>query len=215
MAEASRAEQTDPRVLDAWCEWLNALATDSKAALAAAMAYRELNTAGRDRWLSALEQDTAGLSVPKIAVYMPLLFVEHDPERLDRIARSMDWSEDPRSNRRAMALKGMGKNGLCVGAIVRPLYLNFSEVLVCGYDPSRGFEWVRHDPIMNVTEAPMPGVLLEGVKLERTPLKSLIDELAHSVLAHQRQGRSLPEALRVFADLFGVGNDGLTMPSSP
>ncbi|HKO52585.1 MAG TPA: hypothetical protein VJV79_32985, partial [Polyangiaceae bacterium] len=44
--------RTDPRVLDAWCEWLGALATDAEAALAAAIAYRELDGGARDRWLT-------------------------------------------------------------------------------------------------------------------------------------------------------------------
>ena len=52
----------DARVIDVWCEWLGALATDAEAALAAAMAYKELDDAARDRWLSALEQDAPRLA---------------------------------------------------------------------------------------------------------------------------------------------------------
>src|SRR6187402_3512787 len=75
----------ETRVVDAWCEWLGALATDAEAALAAAIAYRELDASGREHWLNALEQDAVRLNVPRIAVYAPLLAVESDPERRERI----------------------------------------------------------------------------------------------------------------------------------
>src|SRR3954468_488098 len=77
---------TDERLVGAWCEWLGALATDAEAALAAAVAYRELTPAGRDYWLAVLEQDAERLDVPMIAVYAPLLAVETDPDRRQRIA---------------------------------------------------------------------------------------------------------------------------------
>ena len=53
---------------------------------------------------------------------------------------------------------------------------------------------------------------LEGAVLERTPLKALIDELSHAVLSQRRGGREMPEALRVFADLFGPNIGGSTPP---
>ena len=74
----------DERLVGAWCEWLGALATDAEAALATAIAYRELTPAGRDYWLAVLEQDEERLDVPKIAVYAPLLAVESDPVRRER-----------------------------------------------------------------------------------------------------------------------------------
>jgi hypothetical protein len=52
------------------------------------------------------------------------------------------------------------------------------------------------------SEAPYTGTELEGVVLEQTPLKPLIEELAHAVLAHRRSGQPLPEALHGFVDLF-------------
>jgi hypothetical protein len=71
----------DARVVEVWCAWLGALATDAEAALAAAMAYKELDEPSRDRWLGALEHDVPRLDVPLIAVYAPLLAVEVDPAR--------------------------------------------------------------------------------------------------------------------------------------
>ena len=73
------AAGVDPRVVAAWCEWLDALATDAEAALAAAMAYKALDSSARDLWLSALEQDADRVRVPRIAMYAPLLSVESDP----------------------------------------------------------------------------------------------------------------------------------------
>lgn len=194
----------DARVVSAWCEWLDALATDAEAALAAAMAYKQLDARSRDRWLAALEQDAARVRVPRIAVYAPLLAVESDPERRARIAAAIgpaDAAATPRAESRA--LRGVGRDGLSVGTIVSPLYLDFVQVLACGFRAAAGFEWVRHDPIVAGEAAPRAGDTILGVKLEATPVAPLVDDLALAVLSHRRGGRELPEALKMFADLFG------------
>lgn len=213
MPELTRG--TDTRVLDAWCEWLAALATDAEAALAAAIAYRELDAQGRTSWLNALEQDWVRLKVPRIAVYAPLLAVESDPERRDRITWAMGPAEIETTPRIGIqALSARRADGLRIATVIVPLYLDFVQVLACAYRPESGFSWVRHDPIVELSRAPEPGHLLEGVELERTPLKALIDELSHAVLSQRRSGRELPEALRVFADLFGPNVGGSTPPPS-
>ena len=207
--------RADARVIDAWCEWLGALATDAEAALAAAIAYQELEGDARDHWLSALEQDAARLNVPRIAVYAPLLAVESDPERRARITEAIgptDESATPRSS--AQGLCGKLADGSCVAVLITPLYLDFVQVLACSYRVERGFGWVRHDPIVDRKHAPRHGERIDGALVERTPLKSLIDDLAHAVLAHKRSGRELPEALRVFADLFGPNVGGSSPPSA-
>jgi hypothetical protein len=199
----------DARVLEAWCAWLRALATDAEAALSAAMAYKDLDGPSRDTWLSALEQDAEELSVPRIAVYAPLLAVESDPARRARITQAIgpeDAAAAPRI--RPRALRGATRPGEQVAAIVSPLYLEFVQVLACGYRTNEGFQWVRHDPIVKLDAAPRPGDVVMGAVLEATPLKSLIDDLAVAVLAHGRSGRELPEALRMFADLFAPFEDG-------
>jgi hypothetical protein len=209
---------TDARVLDAWCEWLGALATDAEAALAAAIAYRELDAKGRTSWLNALEQDSLRLNVPRIAVYAPLLAVESDPERRERITFAIGPAQIEATPRAAIqALSAVRSDGTRIATVIVPLYLDFVQVLACAYLPERGFSWVRHDPIVDAKRAPVPGEMLEGAKLERTPLKALIDELSHAVLSQRRHGRELPEALRVFADLFGpnVGGSTPPPPSSP
>lgn len=207
--------RVDTRALDAWCEWLGALATDAEAALAAAIAYRELDGGAREHWLSALEQDALRLNVPRIAVYAPLLAVESDPERRARITEAigpMDIAATPRSA--AQGLCGRLADGSNVAVLITPLYLDFVQVLACSYRVDRGFGWVRHDPIVDRKHAPRHGERIDGALVERTPLKSLIDDLAHAVLAHKRSGRELPEALRVFADLFGPNVSGSSPPSA-
>jgi hypothetical protein len=205
----------DTRVLDAWCEWLVALATNAEAALAAAIAYRELDGGARDHWLSALEQDSVRVNVPRIAVYAPLLAVESDPERRLRITDAIGPVDEAATPRyAAQGLCGRLPDGACVAVLITPLYLDFVQVLACSYRADRGFGWVRHDPIVDRRHAPCHGERIEGTLLERTPLKSLIDDLAHAVLAHKRSGRDLPEALRVFADLFGPNVGGSSAPSA-
>jgi hypothetical protein len=208
--------QGDERHVSAWFEWLGALATDAEAALATAIAYRDLTPSGRDYWLAVLEQDQKRLDVPKIALYAPLLAVEVDPARRERISVAMgpaDLEVTPRFA--ARGLSGVALDGSRVAVLITPLYLNFAQVVACGYRSHAGFTWVRHDPIVLVGSAPHPGDCVEGVELESTPLKALIDDLALAVLAHRRGGRELPEALRMFADLFGPVSSGSTPPPAP
>jgi hypothetical protein len=206
----------DERLVGAWCEWLGALATDAEAALATAIAYRELTSSGRDYWLTVLEQDAKRLDVPKIALYAPLLAVESDPSRRARISHAMgpvDVSVKPRFV--ARGLSGVAQDGTRVAVLITPLYLDFAQVVACGFQPNAGFSWVRHDPILLFSRAPQAGQRIEGVLLESTPLKSLIDDLAHAVLAQKRRGREIPEALRTFADLFGPLVGGSSPPPAP
>jgi hypothetical protein len=59
------APEMDPsRALGAWRTWLTALATDSEAALAAAMTYASLAGEARDAWLDALDRDRGSVDVP-------------------------------------------------------------------------------------------------------------------------------------------------------
>jgi hypothetical protein len=207
---------SDERLVGAWCEWLGALATDAEAALATAIAYRELTPAGRDYWLAVLEQDVKRLAVPKVALYAPLLAVESDSARRERISLAMGPIEiDATPGFAAHALSGVGRDGTRVAVLVTPLYLDFAQVLACGYRVGGGFSWVRHDPIVLHSSVPSAGDRLEGVQLENTPMKGVIDDLAHAVLAHRRGGNELPEALRVFADLFGPVVGGSTPPPAP
>jgi hypothetical protein len=202
LSSAERAG-IDPRVVAAWREWLGVLATDAEAALAAAMAYKALDGGARDRWLGVLEQDAEVLTVPRIAVYAPLLAVESDPARRARIMAAIGpFDEHVRDEREMRALFGTSGDGLRVATITSPLYLDFVQVLACGYHVDQGFHWVRHDPIVQREVAPRAGDELSGAVLESTPIRSLIDELALVVLAHGRSGRELPEALKTFADLF-------------
>lgn len=194
----------DGRLVEAWREWLRALATDAEAALAAAIAYRELDGQAREEWLDALEQDAAELAVPKFAVYAPLLAVESDAGRRDRIHKAVGSLDSAVARVVPHALSGGNKSGFRIAVLVSPLYLDFVQVLACAYQPELGFDWVRHDPIVDRRRVPQHGERIEGVLVEKTPLRPLIDELAHAVLAHKRSGRELPEALRVFADLFGA-----------
>ncbi len=205
----------DERVVDAWCEWLVALASDAEAALAAAIAYRELSPAARDKWLNVLEQDAPRLEVPTIALYAPLLSVESDPARRQRIAQKIDPSDAHATPRfAARGLAGIGDDGTRVAVLVVPLYLDFTQVVACAYRRNAGFSWVRHDPIVLGERAPRSGDTVGGVCVESTPLKSLIDDLALAILAHRREGREIPEALRVFADLFGPVSEGSVPPPS-
>lgn len=195
------ASTEDTRALRAWRQWLTSMATDAEAAMAAAIAYRDLDAEGRERWLESLEADALSVNVPRIALYAPLIAVEHDPTRRRRMLEALEEGEEaPEPSGRYRALGGRDGSGDRVAVVVLPLYLDFVQVLACAHD-SAGFIWVRHDPIVNVQQAPRSGDPLQGAKLEAAPLRSTVDELAAAVLAHQRSKRPIPEALSVIAEL--------------
>lgn len=193
----------DPRILAAWRQWLGALATDAEAAIAAAHVYGELAPEARDAWLDALREDAPKLDVPRVAIYAPLLSVEADPTRRERIEEAIGGDVDsPGDLIGVRALRGIAQDGARLVALVSPLYLNFVRVLFCRYVPDEGFVWVRHDPILGAKDAPDDGAIVDNVILEVTPLNPVIEELAHAVLAQGRRGIELPRSLQLFANLF-------------
>lgn len=193
----------DRRAVAAWVAWLGALANDAEAALAAALTYESLDDASRDVWLDALEQDAESVAAPRIAIYAPLLSVERDPTRLARIHRAVGPEPEQAVTRpEARALRGVAEDGTRVVSLVLPLYLSFVQVVSCRYHPAEGFLWARHEPIVRDQDAPRAGRGVDGVELERTPMKPVVEELAHAVLAQKRRGQPAPEALRMIIDLF-------------
>lgn len=200
----SGAGHLDPRMLAAWHEWLAALATDAEAAIAASHVYGELAPDARDAWLDALAEDAPRLAVPAVAIYAPLLAVEADDARRERIEKAIGESFLSSTGTPVKALRGIAKDGARVAALVAPLYLSFVRVLWCRYVPEEGFAWARHDPMLRADHAPKDGAHSDGVHLEATPLKLVIEELAHAVLAQRRKGAPLPSCLHLFADLFNA-----------
>lgn len=207
---ASRPEPRpiEPRILAAWREWLSALASDPAAAIAAAHVYGALTPDGRDAWLLALEEDGPKLGVPKVALYAPLLSVETDGSRIDRIRSAMAAEMPPVSTRNTVALRGIASDRARVALFVAPLYVDFVQVLSCRYSPHSGFVWVHLDPILRAEEAPKPGLSVDGVVLEPTPLKPVIEELALAILAQRRRGDEIPSSMIGFANLFDARLDG-------
>ena len=203
----------DSRTLDAWRTWLASLATDAEAALGAAHAYDDLDDAGREAWLDALAEDVPRLDVPAVAVYAPLLAVETDPDRRERIGMAIgEQSRDAFVQvGRARALRGLAADRTRVTVLVSPFYLRFVRILSCRYSPDEGFAWGRYEPIVADDRAPGPGVVVDGVALEATPTKPVIEELAHAILAHRRRGEDLPKALYFFAELFDQHVEGDTL----
>lgn len=205
--EKTRSGEEDPRLLSAWKTWLSALGTDAHAAMAAAMAYESLPAEARDAWLDALEVDAPTVSVPRVALYAPLLAVEQGSERRTRILRVLS-AESALGVQETRAFRGVTREGHHVCLLVSPLYLDFAEVLVCRYTPHGGFLEVRHDPLRHMGEIPeAEHGRVDGTRVEETPLRVVIEELSHAVLADRRERREAPRALAAFAHLFGPRAD--------
>ena len=210
----------DPRIMAAWQQWLNALATDPEAAIAAAQVYGELSSEARDAWLNALAEDAPKIKVPAYAIYAPLLSVESDPVRRLRMEAAMDrdLASAPSAQeqlRATRSLRGIGPNGARIAALVVPLYLRFVRVLWCRYTPYDGFQWVQHDPILRDVDAPTEGSSVDGIVFENTPMKLVVEELAHAILAQRRKGSEIPASLFLFANLFDAQEDDVDVSVLP
>jgi hypothetical protein len=204
-AAADHRVTADHRVAEVWRQWLQALAHDPEAALAAAQAYQRLGDRDREEWLGALETDAAALGVPRVAVYAPLLGVESEPHRLRRIMDGVaDCDGHCSQSAKPRAMSGRLSMGARLAVLVEPFYLDFVQVLACGYVPGQRFLWVKHDPIAANGRVIGPGYELDGVRLDESPVKVVVDDLARTIIGHQRTGGTLPEALCSFADLFGL-----------
>jgi hypothetical protein len=88
-----------------------------------------------------------------------------------------------------------------------PLYLQFVQVLACRYTPAGGFVAVRHDPLRHADGVASLDAF-EGIAVEPTPLRIVVEELAHAILADKREQRETPPALVSFVDLFAPDLDG-------
>jgi len=198
LAASDRVTSLDPRTHAAWRTWLAALAKDAAAATAAALAYESLPADGRDAWLDALDADAPDVGVPKIALYAPLLGVEQDDARRERIAANVTGAAKRSTPPRALV--GF-KNGDRVCLIVSPLYLDFVELLFCRYDQDEGIREARHEWLVHKNEVTTCARDL-GVTMIDVPLPQVVEEIAHAVVADRRAGRDAPDALMVYIDLF-------------
>jgi hypothetical protein len=100
-------------------------------------------------------------------------------------------------------------------ALVLPLYLDFVEVLLCRYDLAGGIESVRALPLRRKESALAAArTELPGVALERVPMRDVVEDLAHAIVADRRAGRAPSPTLARYIDLFapelsdGDGVDG-------
>jgi hypothetical protein len=193
-----------PRSVRAWRAWLGALANDAEAAQAAALAYEQLDASGRDAWIESLAQDAHGLGVPRIALYAPLLAVELDKARRQRIEYALGpYESGSAPSQTTRALVGTGAHDLKVAVLIAPLYMDFVQVMACGYRVGDAFDWVRHDPIVSTSSTVRAGDKVGDVVVEACPLEWVVDELALTIVAHTRARRPLPPTLRAFAHVFG------------
>ncbi len=211
---------SEPRVGDLWGEWLHALTCEPDAALAAAEIYARMSEGERDRWLNELERDVSSFSVPAVAVFAPLLAVEVNGSRRARLEHMMNAHAPfaPKSEEPFRALLGQAWNCRCA-VLISPVYLEFVQVLACTFIPGERFVNVAHDPILRRLEAPvagmcrhaelckLAGVGADGLWLDETPVVAVVDELAATIVAHQRSGLVLPEALKSFSDWFSLRCD--------
>lgn len=101
-------------------------------------------------------------------------------------------------------LRGFASGGERVVALVW-LSEDGGHVFSCRYHPARGFRWVRRDDLAEQGGF-QSGDLLDGVPIERTPLKPVLEELAHAVVAHQRAGEPLPAELQLLVELLSPGS---------
>lgn len=198
LAATERVTSVDPRAHAAWRTWLAALAKDADAVTAAVLAYDSLEPSARDAWLDALDADAPSVDVPRIALYAPLLSVEQDDDRRERIVANVVGGSRKSTPPRALAGT---KDGDRVCLIVSPLYLDFVELLLCRYNRNEGIREARHKWLAHKAEVTTCADDLH-VKLADSPLSDVVEDLAHAVVADRRMGRTSPAVLARYIDLF-------------
>ena len=157
----------------------------------------------RDAFLRALEQDSALLGVPRIALFAPFLSVERDPSRRNRIRAAMGDDIGATAQRRcAHALLGHAPGGDRVAVFVAPLYLDFVRVISCRFSRAKGFSWVRNDPLVHCKDAPSTGSSVDGVQIDSAPLEAVVDDIALAVVAQRGPDGELPDSLEPLLELF-------------
>ncbi|MCU0656320.1 MAG: hypothetical protein MUF64_14035 [Polyangiaceae bacterium] len=103
-------------------------------------------------------------------------------------------------------LRGFASGGERVVALVW-LSEDGGHIFSCRYHPAQGFRWVQREDL-DERGGYQAGEALDGVPLERTPLKPVLEELAHAVVAHQRAGAPLPAELQLLVALLTPGEAG-------
>src|SRR3984957_1838219 len=150
-------------------------------------------------WLSALATDA------EAAMAAALAYESLPPEGRDAWLDALE-SDAPSLGVPAVALYAPllaveSGDGARACVIAMPLYLDFVEILSCRYTPSGGFVTATHDPLRHAGDLAALGQI-DGVTIEPTPLREVVEELAHAILADKRGQRQTPPALATFAHLF-------------
>jgi len=204
----ARAGATTPemegRTSAIWREWIATLAESGEAALAAAIAYQALGSEARVRWLEALEQEAPYVTVPLVAAYGPLLAVETDRARRDRMEAALRKAPSEVRTRAGSTCSVFASPEAPVRRIVVvvPTYLEFRQVVICRVETGRRFLSVSREPFVLPSQGPLPGETTPEGQLEALPLPHAVDLLARTIVAHQRAYGPLPDELRCLAGLF-------------
>lgn len=208
-----KSEEIDlERVRGVFRTWLSALAADPDAAVAASLVYEDLAPEARDAWLDAIEEDAKGLDVPAVALYAPLLAIETDEPRRERMMSAIRTSGLPSPTPGAIkAWQGSKPDGEKAAFVVAPVYLAFVEVVGARYREDEGFREFIYVPLAHVLD-PLPDV---GVTLEPAPSDDVIDDLALALLAHERNGHTRPAAATSLLRYLSPVISAFAPPQSP
>lgn len=106
-------------------------------------------------------------------------------------------------SRELWAMQGFAPGGERVVALIWTSEEG-GHLLSCRYHVGRGFLWVRREDLAE-RGPPEAGHEIDGLPLERTPLKPVLDELAHAVVAHRRAHGALPGELQLLVGLLTPG----------
>ena len=203
--DADSVDAGQGRLERAWRAWLEALASDAEAALGAAFAYEGLSNQERNGVLDVVEVDVQRLSVPRVAVFAPMLSVESDPVRRERIRVAMGTDVGAEVVVPARAWMGRTTDGDDIVVAETHVYLGFVRVTTCRLTPDRCVHWVRSDPLSDARDATQTGSIVEGAKIDEVPLRTAVDAVARALVAQRRLRGALPTELRPLAMLFDAG----------
>ena len=149
--------------------------------------------------------------MPLVALYAPLLAVESEPARRERIEQTIagegvvagDVGPERAPGPEAKALRGVAADGTHACVIVAPLYLDFVQVLQCRYTPAGGFVAVRHEPLRHAGDARASCARSTACPSSRRRCASWWRSWRTPSSPTSASSSTTPAALASFAHLFG------------
>jgi len=181
---------------------VSAAAQDAGVASGLANAYADLPIDARRRFVDAVVLDGEKDGAHVAATLATLLGVEPDPSlslMIFQAMTSLDREGLEPSADQAAWWGGTLEAG--AAAICRPLYSNFIELVMLGWD-TEGVRWTRFEPLTHEHEIDGHFARSPALGLEVASFRETLDRVAEVIWRHIRRTGTAPESADLLRALF-------------